>query len=132
MAEGVRLDKWLWAARFYKTRPLAQKAIEGGKVRVEGSRAKPGKPVQIGQALEVRVGPVRYEIRVKELSDKRGPASVARELYEEAPDSIQRRAQESEERRAAAQAQPDYGGRPDKYQRRRIQKLMRGTGRASR
>ncbi len=132
MGEGVRLDKWLWAARFFKTRPLAQKAIEGGKVRVEGARAKPGKSVQVGQQLEVRVGTVLYEITIRALSNKRGPASVARELYEEDPDSIKRRAREAEERKAASQAQPDYGGRPDKYQRRRIQKLMRDADRPSR
>lgn len=128
MSDTVRLDKWLWAARFYKTRPLAQKAIEGGKVRVEGARAKPGKPVQVGQHMEIRVGLIRYEVQVKGLSGKRGPASVARELYEEDPDSIRRRAEEAVERKAAAQAQPDFGGRPDKYQRRRIQKLMRDAG----
>lgn len=124
MGEGVRLDKWLWAARFYKTRSLAAKAIEGGKVKVEGARAKPGRTLQIGQHLDVRVGQERYEIEVVELSDKRGPASVARTLYAESDESRQRREQASLDRRAAAKAEPDFGGRPDKYQRRRIRKLL--------
>jgi ribosome-associated heat shock protein Hsp15 len=125
MSETVRLDKWLWAARFYKTRPLAQKAIEGGKVRVEGSRSKPGKQIQIGQQLEIRVGLELYEVTILALSEKRGPAPVARTLYEESPESTERRARESQARKAAAQAEPDFGGRPDKFQRRQIEKLLR-------
>lgn len=124
MADGVRLDKWLWAARFFKTRSLAKNAIEGGKVRVAGARAKPGRTVQTGQRLEVRVGLVRYEITIRDLSEKRGPASVARTLYEESPASVARREQEAVERKAAAKSAPDFGGRPDKYQRRRIRKLL--------
>lgn len=124
MSDGVRLDKWLWAARFFKTRSLAVKAIEGGKVKVQGARAKPGRSVQVGQQLEVRVGPQVFEIEIRELSDKRGPASVARTLYEESAESIARREQGALDRKAAAQATPDYGGRPDKYQRRRIRKLL--------
>lgn len=124
MSDGVRLDKWLWAARFFKTRSLAVKAIEGGKVKVQGARAKPGRSVQVGQQLEVRVGPQVFEIEIRELSDKRGPASVARTLYEESAESIARREQGALDRKAAAQATQDYGGRPDKYQRRRIRKLL--------
>lgn len=124
MSGRVRLDKWLWAARFYKTRPLAQKAIDGGKVRVDGARAKAGKPLQVGQELEIRVGMELYRVTVRALSDKRGPASVARTLYEESPDSLAAREQASTERKAAAAAEPRFDrGRPDKYQRRRIQKL---------
>lgn len=125
MAEGVRLDKWLWAARFFKTRPLAVKAIEGGKVRVEGARAKPGKALQVGQRLEVRAGQELYGIEVLELAEKRGPAKIARTLYRESEESKKRREQASLERKAAAQAEPDFGGRPDKYQRRQIRKLLR-------
>ncbi len=124
MGEGVRLDKWLWAARFYKTRALAVKAIEGGKVKVEGARAKPGRTLQTGQRLEVRAGQDLYQISVVKLSDKRGPASVARTLYEESEEGKTQREKASEERRAAARAEPDFGGRPDKYQRRRIRKLL--------
>lgn len=124
MSEGVRLDKWLWAARFYKTRPLAQKAIEGGKVKVDGARGKAGKQLQIGQQLEVRVGLELYHIRVLELSVKRGPAAVARKLYEESEESLLARQHASEERKAAAAAEPKFDrGRPDKQQRRILQKL---------
>ncbi|WFB34606.1 S4 domain-containing protein [Kiritimatiellota bacterium B12222] len=124
MADTVRLDKWLWAARFYKTRPLAQKAIEGGKVRVDGARSKAGKSLQLGQEMEVRVGMEIYQITVVKLSDKRGPASVARTLYEESAASIRARERASEERRIAAKSEPRLAvGRPDKYQRRQIQKL---------
>jgi len=124
MSDDVRLDKWLWAARFYKTRPLARKAIEGGKVKVEGSRAKPGKTVQIGQRMDIRAGLNSFEITVLDLAEKRGPASVARTLYEETEESKIRREKDAKERRAAAAAEPDFGGRPDKYQRRRIRKLL--------
>lgn len=124
MAEGVRLDKWLWAARFFKTRTLARKAIEGGKVRVEGARAKAGKHIQIGQRMEIRVGRDLYAINVAALSEKRGPATQARTLYEESEESRARREQAAAERKAAAKAEPDFGGRPDKYQRRRIGKLL--------
>lgn len=124
MSDSVRLDKWLWAARFYKTRPLAQKAIEGGKVRVDGSRSKPGKQLQVGQELEVRVGLELYQITVTALSEKRGPASVAQGLYAESAESQEARRRASEERKSAAASQPRFdSGRPDKYQRRRIQKL---------
>ena len=124
MAETVRLDKWLWAARFFKTRSLAVKAIEGGKVRVEGGRAKPGRALRAGQHLEIRIGPEVYQVEVQKLCEKRGPASVARTLYLESEDSRERREQAAVERRAAARAEPDFGGRPDKYQRRRIRKLL--------
>jgi ribosome-associated heat shock protein Hsp15 len=121
---SVRLDKWLWAARFFKTRPLARKAIEGGKVRVEGARAKAGRSVQVGQRLEIRQGLQQYTITVLALSDKRGPATLARSLYEECEESQKQREKASLERKAAAQAEPDFGNRPDKYQRRRIRKLL--------
>ncbi|MEX2608273.1 MAG: S4 domain-containing protein [Kiritimatiellia bacterium] len=123
--DRVRLDKWLWAARFYKTRPLAQKAIDGGKVRVDGARAKPGKQVQAGQKLEIRVGLDRFEIEIRGLSVKRGPAPVARQLYEESAESIREREQAGEARRLAAQSEPDTGGRPDSYQRRVLKRFKR-------
>lgn len=128
MSEGVRLDKWLWAARFFKTRPLAQKAIEGGKVRVEGARSKPGKTLQLGQQLEVRVGQELYRITVTGLSEKRGPAAAARALYHEHEESVRAREQAAVDRKAAAASEPRFdGGRPDKYQRRRIRKLKDGN-----
>lgn len=126
MKKTVRLDKWLWAARFYKTRPLAQQAIEGGKVKVDGARAKSGKALQIGQKIEVRAGMEHYEITVVSLSEKRGPATAARQLYEESVESLQARQRASEERKAAAAAEPRYErGRPDKYQRRQMQRFKK-------
>ena len=83
----VRLDKWLWAARFYKTRSLASEAIEGGKVQVNGDRAKRARPVQLGDEIRVRQGPYEYHVVVRELSERRGPAAEAAELYEERPES---------------------------------------------
>jgi ribosome-associated heat shock protein Hsp15 len=122
--DEVRLDKWLWAARFFKTRPLAQKAIEGGKVKIDGSRAKPGKALHVGQPLEIRCGVERFEVTVRALADRRGPASAARALYEESDESRQRREQEARERKAAESSTPAVGGRPDKQQRRRIRELL--------
>lgn len=124
MAEGVRLDKWCWAARFFKTRSLAAKAIEGGKVRMQGARGKPGKTVQTGQFLSIRAGQDLFEVEVLALSDKRGPASVARELYRETEESRRRREQAGQERKAAAASEPTFDRRPDKYQRRQIRKLL--------
>ena len=81
--EKVRLDKWLWAARFYKTRALAAEAVEGGKVQVNGDRPKRARPLQVGDEIRVRLGPYEHIITVRALSDRRGPASQAAGLYEE-------------------------------------------------
>ena len=89
--ERVRLDKWLWAARFFKTRTLAQEAIEGGHVKVQGARAKPSHEVKPGERLTITIGEYVWEITVKPLSARRGPASEARLLYEEDPASLARR-----------------------------------------
>jgi ribosome-associated heat shock protein Hsp15 len=124
MAEGMRLDKWLWAARFFKTRSVAAKAIDGGKVRVEGARGKPGRTIRVGQRLEIRAGQELFEVDVTALSDRRGPAREARTLYVETPESITAREQAAVERKATAATEPDFGGRPDKYQRRQIRKLL--------
>ena len=126
---SVRLDKWLWAARFYKTRSLAQKAIEGGKVHLEGSRTKPGHTLREGAMLEIRTGTQSFEVKVLALADKRGPAAVARTLYEETPESKARREADAAARKAAAVSEPQREGRPDRYERRRIQQLMRGKWR---
>lgn len=126
---STRLDKWLWAARFYKTRAMAQKAIEGGKVHLEGSRTKPGHTLQEGAMLEIRVGTQSFEVKVLGLSDKRGPASVARTLYEETPESKARREADAIARKAAVLSEPQREGKPDRYQRRRIQQLMQGKWR---
>src|SRR5580765_59365 len=83
----IRLDKWLWAARFYKTRSLAAEAIAGGKVQVNGERVKRAKSLQIEDEVRVRLGPYEHQIVVRELSDRRGPASAAARMYEEKPES---------------------------------------------
>ena len=125
--EEMRLDKWLWAARFFKTRPLAQKAIEGGKVHAEGIRVKPGKHIQIGHRLEIRAGTDLYEIEVVALSERRGPAPAAQALYVEGEDSRKRRDKAALERKAAAASTPNFGGRPDKRQRRQLRDFKRGN-----
>jgi ribosome-associated heat shock protein Hsp15 len=122
---SVRLDKWLWAARFFKTRTLAQKAIEGGKVHLNGTRTKPGHAISEGVMLEIRAGLEQYEVEVLALADKRGPASVARGLYRETEESKVRREKDALERKSAAMATPAREGKPDRYQRRRIEKLLR-------
>jgi ribosome-associated heat shock protein Hsp15 len=83
----VRLDKWLWAARFYKTRSLATEAVAGGKVDVNGERAKPAKPIKTGDEIRLRLAPYEHVLIVRALSERRGPASVAQTLYDETPES---------------------------------------------
>jgi ribosome-associated heat shock protein Hsp15 len=104
-ANRVRLDKWLWAARFFKTRSLASQAIDLGRVRIDGERIKPAREAKVGEVFEVQVGDQRLQVVIRALSTQRGPASVARELYQETADSIGRRKQR-EEQRAAEPAQP--------------------------
>lgn len=120
MSEGLRLDKWLWAARFYKTRALAVEAIQGGHVHLRGHRVKPSRSVLPGDELSIRKEGVEFVITVVALSSKRGPASVARELYLESGESIAQRMQIHEERRLAALAGEVPARRPDKRERRRI------------
>ncbi|KRG46737.1 RNA-binding protein [Stenotrophomonas panacihumi] len=121
--EGVRLDIWLWAARFYKTRSLAKQAVETGKVDVDGQRPKPSRSVRPGQALRVVRGEEVFEVQVLGLSEQRGPAPVAQQLYAESDASRQRRAEQRAElvaRRDGYQA-PEH--RPDKRARRLIRAL---------
>ncbi len=120
MSDSVRLDKWLWAARFYKTRALATEAINGGHVQLNGDRPKPSRAVQPGDELVIRRGPETYQIAVEALSVRRGPATEARKLYIESEESYQRRRQEREQRRLEAAAQPQTARRPDKQGRRKI------------
>lgn len=123
-ADGhVRLDKWLWAARFYKTRTISQEAIDGGKVRYEGERAKPSKSVQVGARIALRQGYDEIEVIVLALSEQRGSATVARTLYEETGDSRLKREAAAEQRRL--QAATFDAVRPDKRQRRLLEKLKR-------
>jgi ribosome-associated heat shock protein Hsp15 len=122
----VRLDKWLWAARFYKTRSLAAEAVEKGKVEVNGERAKRAKLLQAGDSLLIRLGPYQHIVTVRAVSEKRGPATVAAKLYEESAEG--RKAREAMQIQVkVAQSVPGYDrGRPTKKDRREIERLRRG------
>ena len=122
-AASVRLDLWLWAARFYKTRSLAKQAIESSKVEIEGESVKPSRIVKTGDALDVRRGDELFQIEVVGLSTKRGSAPVAQALYRESPESIERRAAERERKRMEATGYRAPVGKPDKRARRLIQAL---------
>ena len=119
----VRLDKWLWAARFFKTRAVAATAIETGKVEVNGERAKRAKQLQVGDSLRVRLGPYHHIVTVRALSEIRGPASVAATLYEESEESRKAREALQVQMKAAQSASSYERGRPTKKQRRDIEKL---------
>jgi ribosome-associated heat shock protein Hsp15 len=120
----VRIDKWLWAARFFKTRSLASDAVDGGKVHLNGQRVKSARPVKPGDRLEIRRGPEQMEVVVLELSQNRGPAASAHALYEETSESRTQREAEAERRRMSPQA-PHPAGRPDKRSRRQIVRFRR-------
>lgn len=115
----VRLDKWLWAARFFKTRSLAAEAVSGGRVHVNQARAKPARVVRVDDTLTIRRGPYEYRVKVRSLSHQRGPASQAALLYEETAESRQRRETLAEQHRLQAVA-PHPGRRPNKKDRRHI------------
>ncbi len=121
---AVRLDKWLWAARFFKTRSQAKAAIDGGHVRLNGKRAKAAKEVKCGDTLDVRRGWEDFTIEVEGLSDRRGGAAEAAVLYRETEASVTKREREAELRRAAG-SQFSYG-RPSKRDRRRMERLRQG------
>ena len=121
--DRVRLDKWLWAARFYKTRSLAAEAIAGGKVQVNGDRVKRAKPVQIGDEVRMRLGAYEHQILVRALSERRGPASDAAQLYEEKPESRAAREALALQLKSLHAAFVPERGRPTKKDRRDIQKL---------
>ncbi len=119
----MRLDKWLWAARFYKTRQLANEAIENGRVKIDGARVKPAREVKPGDRLELRVGESDWTLTVRALSMQRGPAPQARTLYEEDADSRLRRGREQAERRLVANPAAAIKGRPTKRDRRQIHRF---------
>lgn len=119
----IRIDKWLWAARFYKTRSLAAEAIAGGKVQVNGERVKRAKPLQVGDEVRIRQGPYEYQIVVRELCDRRGPAAQAAALYEEKPSSRMAREATALQLRSLHAAFVPERGRPTKRDRREIEKL---------
>ena len=122
-AGRIRLDKWLWAARFFKTRALAAEAVEGGKVQVNGDRPKRARPVQVGDEIRVRLGPYQHTVTVRALSARRGPASEAAGLYEEtAASRTAREALAIQLKSLHAAFGPDKG-RPTKKDRRAIEKL---------
>jgi ribosome-associated heat shock protein Hsp15 len=117
-ADRIRLDKWLWAARFYKTRSLAAAAISGGKVHSNGARVKPGRVVAVDDELTIGRAGVVMTVMVRALSGRRGPASVAEQLYAETEQSRLDRQQEAEQRRLIRQPAPNPGTRPNKKARR--------------
>jgi ribosome-associated heat shock protein Hsp15 len=119
----MRLDKWLWAARFFKTRSLAVEAIEGGRVSVNGDRAKPAKEVRVGDELSIRRPPFEHVVSVLELSDKRGGAPEAAKLYAETAQSKARRETLTTEMKSLPQ--PRFKGRPTKKTRRDYEKWLR-------
>ena len=120
---AVRIDKWLWAARLYKTRSLASEAVSLGRVQINGQDVKPARELKVGDLLRLRQGPVQRELVVKGMSHQRGPAPVAQRLYEETPLSIQSRAEAAERARLAPEpAATMEHGRPTKQQRRDLQK----------
>ena len=124
-SDRVRVDKWLWAARFYKTRSLATEAVAGGKVEVNGERAKPAKTVKPGDEIRVRLGPYEHILIVRDLAERRGPASVAQALYAETEASREAR-QRLAAQLAAAPAMFVYEekGRPTKKDRRDLSRLI--------
>jgi ribosome-associated heat shock protein Hsp15 len=128
MDEGrVRIDKWLWAARFFRTRSLATQAVQGGRVQVEGLRVKPSRDVQVGETVAVTVGETTTTVVVRALADKRGSAPQAALLYDETEESRRTRERRRELRRMAPPLGADLEGRPSKRDRRRIDAMRRGA-----
>ncbi|MGZ4333519.1 MAG: RNA-binding S4 domain-containing protein [Gaiellaceae bacterium] len=123
--DSVRIDKWLWAARFFKTRALATDAVLGGHVHLNGARVKPAKDLRAGDELTIRIGTTEWTVDVRGLADKRGPASVAQTLYAERPESREARERQALQRRLAKPLGADLGARPTKQDRRRLEALRR-------
>jgi ribosome-associated heat shock protein Hsp15 len=120
MSESQRLDKWLWAARFYKTRALAAKKVSGGKVKLNGLRTKPARAVVPGDRIEINKVSMTYSVVVQSLSTSRGPASKAQLLYDETEESRKLRSRRAQQARIARQSLPCSKGRPGKHERRRL------------
>ena len=119
----MRLDKWLWAARFFKTRSLAQQAVAGGRVQLNGERTKPAHEVKANDMVVVRVGDWRWEVKVRALSERRGPAEEARKLYDESEASRAERERRGDLRRWGAEPAATLKGRPTKRDRRLMESL---------
>ncbi len=117
---SLRIDKWLWAARFFKTRSLATAAVHAGRVKLNGSTVKPARELRPGDSLEVAIEAVRWTVTVRGLNEQRRPASEAQQLYEETPESSARRAALKETQRLAPTPGSDLRGRPTKKARRQI------------
>lgn len=122
----MRIDRWLWAARFAKTRTAATELVLAGHVKVGGERVKPAREIAPGETLEIVRGTVRHVVVVTGLADRRGSAKVAATLYEETPESREARERNATERRLAGPFGADLGGRPTKLERRRLDALRRG------
>lgn len=125
VSDGARIDKWLWAARFFKSRGLARDAIVGGKVRLGGHRIKPGRQLTVGDELEITRGEETWVVKVVDLDDRRVSAPLAREKYEEDADSIARRETAREQKRLERRLGTERPRRPDKRQRRQIVRFKR-------
>lgn len=121
----MRIDKWLWAARFYKTRSIASDAVDGGHVEVNGERSKPSKQVRPGDELRIRVSQNTFVVHVRALAERRGPASEAQRLYEETGESRVERERLAEQRRLAPTPAYEEGGRPTKRDRRDMSRVKR-------
>ena len=124
---AIRIDKWLWAARFFKTRSAAQQAIEGGKVKLNGERTKPARELKTGDTLVIHIGAYEWLISVAKLSDRRGPALVARTLYEEDPVSHAKRQELVANRKLMIEPARERQGRPTKKERRQLERWRRGS-----
>jgi ribosome-associated heat shock protein Hsp15 len=122
----VRLDRWLWAARFYKTRSVSSEAIKGGKVQVNGERAKAAKMIGVGDEVRVRLGPYEHKVSVRGLSERRGPASEAQKLYEESAESRAAREKLHLQLKQAPSLHYEGKGRPTKKDRREVDRFKYG------
>ncbi len=123
----VRIDKWLWAARFFKTRSLAKKHVEQGKIKVAGQKCKPSRNVQIGDLVNIKKNDLAWEVEVTGLAEKRGSASIAQTLYQETADSIQHREAQTLLKKAEYHSTPKPDKRPTKKQRRDIKSFKNMT-----
>ncbi|MDR3393690.1 MAG: RNA-binding S4 domain-containing protein [Parasulfuritortus sp.] len=121
--DRLRIDKWLWAARFFKTRSLASQAVDGGRVKLNDERAKPSKEVKPGDRIAIHIGEYEWDVTVLLLSDRRGPAETARTLYDESEASQLRRQEQAATRRLQAEPSDPIKGRPTKRDRRLIHRF---------
>lgn len=122
MSDSIRIDKWLWAARFFKTRSMATEAVDSGKVRLNNERVKPARSVKPGDTLDIDNGSTEWEVVVERLADKRGSASVAQTLYTETEESIAERQKKAEQRKFFREPSEAIKGRPTKRDRRQLDK----------